>query len=125
MKGFIGILPAPPEIANWLQPIFIAESVQSLARDVELKEIVSFRKVKNRWLFKVGNTSRASPEFPFRDELSANPKRPIVSLPQVQMNGEGLFSGDRQGELWHPSGTELSDRNLKCIGCRNNQHGSR
>jgi hypothetical protein len=73
MKGFVGILPAPPQIADWLKSVVIAESVQSLTRYVELKKVVRLRKVKNRRLFKVGNTSRARGEFPFRDEPSAYP----------------------------------------------------
>jgi hypothetical protein len=60
MEGFVGILPVPPEIVQRLKPVVITESVQSLTRYVELKEVVRLRKVKNRRLFKVGNASRAT-----------------------------------------------------------------
>jgi hypothetical protein len=51
MQGFIGILPAPPEIANWLKPVLRAESVYSLTWYVELKKVIRLRKVKSRRLF--------------------------------------------------------------------------
>jgi len=73
MKRFVDILPAPREIANWLKSVVMAKSVQSLTRYIELKKVVRLRKVKNRGLLKIGNTNRATGEFPFRDELSANP----------------------------------------------------
>jgi hypothetical protein len=73
MKGFVGILRTPPEMAYRLKPVVIAESVQGLARDVELEKVERFWKVKNRRFFKIDNTGRARGELPFRDEPSANP----------------------------------------------------
>jgi hypothetical protein len=85
MKSFVEILPSPPEIVNRLKLVVIAESVQGLTRYVELKKVITLRKVKNRRLFKVRNTGRARGDFPVRDELSADPQEAIVGFPQVKV----------------------------------------